>query len=83
MKKRKLQMKINITIDTGNNAFDGVNRGFEVARILRKIADEYESGSWISKSIQDINGNNVGEVFDDFDNCNRIDYEDMSEDRYL
>lgn len=75
-------MKINITIDTDNHAFEGNNRGAEVARILRKIADEYEDGAWVSESIQDINGNNVGEVFDELDNCSRIDYEDVSEDRY-
>lgn len=55
---------ININIDTDNSAFDGVNRGVEVARILRKIADEYEKGAWISTTVSDINGNIVCDVYD-------------------
>lgn len=55
---------INIAIDTDNSAFDGENRGIEVARILRKIADEYDNGAWISPTISDINGNVVCDVYD-------------------
>ena len=56
-------MKIKITLDTGNAAFDGPGCVYEVQRILK---------SWINKSIldgdpvdavlTDINGNTVGRV---------------------
>jgi len=56
-------MKIKITLDTGNAAFDGHGRVYEVQRIFK---------SWINKSIldgdpvdavlTDINGNTVGRV---------------------
>ena len=71
--------KINITIDTDNNAFDGENRGLEIARILRKIADEYDSGAWISSTICDINGNPVCEVYDDESHVKEIAFSEFEE----
>lgn len=47
---------IKIKIDTGNAAFEGDNRRDEIARILRKIADNIEYGGEPS-FINDVNGN--------------------------
>jgi hypothetical protein len=52
--------KLTITISTGNSAFE-MDKHSEVARILRKLADRFESGGEPSK-VMDINGNKVGEV---------------------
>jgi len=55
-----------ITIRTGNAAFESENKGPELARILREIADRTEregqprrGDSW---AIFDANGNRVGKV---------------------
>ncbi|WP_372395284.1 hypothetical protein ABMY26_06660 (plasmid) [Azospirillum sp. HJ39] len=48
-----------MTIDTGNAAF-GDAPEYEVARILRAIADKVEGG-WLEGKAIDINGNTVGE----------------------
>ena len=50
---------ITIKIDTGNAVFEGDNKEFELARILRQIADKLEQGRQV-KRIFDINGNAVG-----------------------
>lgn len=46
--------------DEGNEA-----AGFEIARILREIADKYDSGVWSTngpaKPVIDVNGNRIGE----------------------
>lgn len=48
-----------LEIDTGNAAFDGGACRDEVARILRKVADQIE-GQYNAAIVQDINGNNCG-----------------------
>lgn len=52
---------VKITIETGNQAFQDGNYGSEIARILRKIADNFENGNakW---QYNDINGNPVCKV---------------------
>lgn len=52
---------VEIMIQTENSAFQDGNRQFELARILRKLADDIENGNKV-KSLMDINGNKVGEV---------------------
>ena len=47
---------ITIKIQTGGAAFEGDNLNYEVARILRKIADDVESARMFSR-YNDINGN--------------------------
>jgi hypothetical protein len=55
--------KITIEIETGNAAFDEGNSGYEVARILRKLADEFENyGRAQFSGLYDYNGNKVGGV---------------------
>jgi len=49
---------ININIQTDNAAFDEGNRGYEIARILRKLADRFEQEE-NPTSARDINGNKV------------------------
>lgn len=71
---------VNITIDTDNSAFDGENRGVEIARILRKIADEYERGQWVSPNFCDINGNIVCDVYDSESHVSEIDLSEFEED---
>lgn len=51
---------ITITIRTVNAAFDG-QESFEVARILRELADKIENGQE-PNSVMDYNGNKVGNV---------------------
>lgn len=48
-----------IEIDTGNAAFEDEGKGYEIARILRDIADKVENGAE-SGIARDINGNKVG-----------------------
>jgi len=64
-------MKLVITIDCDNEAFDGADCGNELARILRPLPDlfEFESKGTIArryganpKRLRDINGNTVGHV---------------------
>ena len=56
-----------ITIETGNAAFEYAE--YELARILRKYADEIENGSHINRPLFDINGNKVGAAaWDDSEN---------------
>lgn len=54
-----------ITIECNNAAFDDDACGPELARILRELADELESGggaigAGMAKRLYDINGNRVG-----------------------
>jgi hypothetical protein len=51
-----------IKFDTDNEAFRDGNGFSETARILRKIADEFEQGDYSDK-VRDLNGNSVGTVF--------------------
>jgi hypothetical protein len=55
---------IRITIDTGNAAFSDGNKGAEVARILRELADRLDdSGAEVLPvTLRDYNGNRVGEA---------------------
>ena len=57
---------LNITIATGNSAFGDGQRGAELARILRGLANSVErSGSDINGMdlcIRDANGNRVGSL---------------------
>jgi len=58
-----MSQKITITIDVGNAAFEDYNGGNEVARILRKLADQYEeTGLYTFARLADVNGNQVGEA---------------------
>lgn len=53
-------MQYIIKIKTDNAAFDG-DTGPETARILRELADRFESG-YVPLYLLDINGNKVGTV---------------------
>lgn len=54
---------INITIDTGNAAFQGETGNAEVARILSDLAQKISSsGSVQEQQLLDVNGNAVGNV---------------------
>ena len=54
-------MKVSITINTDNAAFDGPELEGEVARILRMAANKIIDGER-SFNLKDINGNTVGKV---------------------
>ena len=60
-------MKLTITIETGNAAFDGF-AGYEVARILRELCTEIEECATSkdiaqeASALRDVNGNKVGLV---------------------
>ncbi len=52
-----------ISFNMDNAAFEEEQRNFEAARILRKLADDIESGQQDEETIiRDINGNNIGLV---------------------
>jgi hypothetical protein len=51
---------VRINIETGNAAFED-QTATEIARILRKLADDFENGV-MRTSLRDINGNLCGEV---------------------
>lgn len=59
-------MELRLSIDTSNAAFDGDDRGLELARILRDLADKLEAGdfgpTYTAAPLRDINGNRVGMV---------------------
>lgn len=53
---------IRILINVGNAAFQE-GGGSEVARILRDLADQYESdGFYVFAALRDVNGNKVGKA---------------------
>lgn len=56
---------VELTIDTDTDAFSEAP-GIEIARVLRKVADEIENGCTLGR-IADVNGNAIGlyEVTDD------------------
>lgn len=57
-------MTLMLTITTDNEAFS--ERGPELARIFRKLADAYERwGEPPHSAIMDANGNRVGTITDD------------------
>lgn len=51
-----------VKFDTDNAAFEGASRDYEIARILRAIADKVEDKgcSGFFETIRDVNGNDVG-----------------------
>ena len=53
---------VTIVIDTDNAAFDDGNSGYELARILRMLANAYEDGYAEDKRLLDVNGNTVGQA---------------------
>lgn len=59
---------ITITLNTDNAAFglDASERGQEIARILRSLADRFAATDVTSgDKLRDYNGNTVGKVTDD------------------
>ena len=52
---------IRINIDTANAAFEDSPTG-EIARILRKLADDFEQFGLPDGPLHDVNGNYCGEV---------------------
>lgn len=62
-------MRVRVTIDTENDAFQGGNWGREVARLLRlaaqRVADEQKAAPRVfgyRVGLMDTNGNSVGEL---------------------
>ena len=58
-------MKFKLTITMDNAAFEDANNGYEVARILRELANRIEGMELTrgdSLSLRDSNGNTVGSV---------------------
>lgn len=58
-------MHARISIDMDNAAFgdDGIDRGSELARILRGLAEEFDGGgvrTGMNYHLRDLNGNTVG-----------------------
>ncbi len=54
--------KVQLSIELGNAAFEDGPVEFEVARILRDLADKLESNGLDGEfSVRDINGNTVGQ----------------------
>ncbi len=55
-------MYFKLHINTDNSAFDEGNKPYEVARILRELADKVESEglNWCYQNLRDTNGNIVG-----------------------
>jgi len=53
-----------LRFDTGNAAFDGEDRGAEIARILRLMADRIEARGAVTDGVEwvvrDRNGNEIG-----------------------
>lgn len=55
-------MRFKLTINTDSAAFDDDDCGYEIARILREVADEMQENGAITRGIlRDINGNKCGE----------------------
>jgi len=61
-----LVMTVYISIETGNEAFSEVSQEFEIARILGKLANQFENYEKDLNdcpiTLHDINGNSVGKV---------------------
>jgi Zn-dependent M32 family carboxypeptidase len=57
--------RLRLTIETENAAFEGRGRDHELARILRRLADEIEregAARLDGEKLRDVNGNTVGRV---------------------
>lgn len=52
--------KLIIEINTTNDAFEE-NRGAELARIFRELADKVEAGT-VPYRLRDVNGNRIGQI---------------------
>lgn len=51
-----------LKINTDNAAFDDSDKELEIARILKEVIRDLESGDYLKRyTIRDINGNIVGE----------------------
>jgi hypothetical protein len=56
-------MRVLISIDTDNAAFEGNNLGLELAHILRGLVSAYEDGAPPEPvKLRDSNGNTAGKV---------------------
>lgn len=59
-------MKVQIEVKMDNAAFNDSGKGYELARILRKLADNVQDGYAFNENddtnLLDINGNKVGTV---------------------
>ena len=55
-------MKIIITIDTSNAAFEERGPEVEAASILEYLASNWRGGGLFDRTLRDINGNIVGEA---------------------
>lgn len=56
-------MVYRIEIETGNDAFEGENKAFEIARILKELANNIEAiNQPRNGALYDINGNTVGKA---------------------
>lgn len=55
-------MKFKLEIDCGNAAFGGSveERNFEVARILKEVAEKFENERTATEKVYDVNGAVVG-----------------------
>lgn len=51
--------QVNINIKTDNDAFQNGNFGYEVARLLKEIAKDFEQTRGCKARYNDINGNQV------------------------
>lgn len=51
-----------VKFDTDNDAFEGAGRDYEIARILRAMADRIEDHGCPTAPaiVRDVNGNNIG-----------------------
>jgi hypothetical protein len=59
--KSLVESSFSVKFSTDNESFSGENRNNEIIRILRDIADKFESGR-ITDKIFDANGNHIGTV---------------------
>lgn len=57
------QVKLNLKLESLNEAFQDGNHTTEIARLLRLTADGIESGSEGRFHLYDVNGNCVGSAF--------------------
>ena len=58
---KEILMAFAMKFETGNDAFEGDNFEFEVARILNDVSRDLELRGKTSGKVVDVNGNIVGE----------------------
>ena len=61
-RRKEKAMKLTITINTDNDAFQGDAEETEIARILRDIADRCRREGVSSRKLRDFNGNTCGSL---------------------